>query len=161
MYRTWTRRLEGGCAAWMAKEAWANFQLLTDLQCEEWEPTRIGGRGVIYPSVADHLIFLGYWSWSQGEYFDLIEFDNEGAISEIRPCPHALSQLEIDAMHTLVREALDGATTDAEKRVLARVDERLAATDGAALASGQMGCTDLRPNWHRIALPRADPWTRR
>jgi hypothetical protein len=116
---------------------------------------------VSYSSVSDFLVFKDYWTWTQDEYGNLMVFDSEGMISEIRPCPHMLPTEQISALRVLAQEALAEATTDAERRVLARVDERLAATDGAALASGQEGCTDLPPDWYRASSHREeqDPWT--
>lgn len=109
----------------------------------------------------DHLVFMGYWTWTPEEYFGLIEFDSEGMISRIRPCPHSLTPEQLNELRTLGGEALDAATTDAERRVLTRIGERLAATNGTALASGQQGCTDMPPDWHQGAIQRQDPWTPR
>jgi hypothetical protein len=121
----------------------------------------LDGRGVGYFSSSDFLTFRGYWPWTQDEYFDLIEFDSEGMISHIRPCPHSLSPKQLDELRALAQAALGAATTNAERRMVNRVVERLAGTNGAALASGQGGCTDLPPDWYFGAHPRQNPWTPR
>lgn len=156
----WERTLQLGCAAWIAKESWANVRLVVDSGCKELH--REGSadvRGVSYSSVSDHLIFQGYWPWKEGDHFDLMVFDDAGMISDIHSCPHAISPEQIDALRSIAQEALAEAETDAERRVLTRIDGRLAATNGAALASGQAGCTDLPPGWGRTPVQRTDPWT--
>lgn len=161
-YWTWTRRLEHGCTTWMAKDHWANVQLILDSPCEgERANGYLDGQGLTYFSVSDYLAFRGYWPWTQEEYFNLMVFDDAGMISDIRPCPHALSPEQLDALEVLAHEALREAKTDGEIRVLARVAERLAVTDGAALASGQEGCTDMPPDWHGASIQRQDPWVPR
>ena len=159
---TWRRTLPTGCAVWMTTDRWADVQLIVDSRCEgRREEGYLDGRGVGYFSSSDFLTFRGYWPWTQDEYFDLIEFDSEGMISHIRPCPHSLSPEQLAELRALVQEALEAATTDAERRMLNRVVERLAATNGAALASGQGGCTDLPSDWYQGAHPRQNPWTPR
>jgi hypothetical protein len=146
----------------MAKDRWANVQLAVDSQCEGRRAERyLAGHGVTYSSISDYLAFRGYWPWTQAEYFELMVFDSEGMISDIRPCPHTLSPEQINALEVLAQEALAAATTDGERRVLARVSERLAAANGEALASGQEGCTDMPPDWHNASIQRQDPWTPR
>lgn len=161
-YWTWTRSSDHGCSAWMAKDSWATVQLIVESECEgRRDLGYLEGRGVSYSSVSDFLVFKDYWPWTQHEYHNLIVYDSEGMTSEIRPCPHVLPPEQISALRVLAQEALAEATTDAERRVLARVDERLAATDGAALASGQEGCTDLPPDRYGASSQREeqDPWT--
>jgi hypothetical protein len=158
---TWRRPVRSGCALWMATERWADVRLLVESRCEELEERFLEGRGVTYFSPADHLIFRGYWSWTSEDYLDLMEFDSEGMISRIRACPHSLTSEQLNELRSLVRETLSGATTDAERRVLNRISERLAATNGNALSSGQQGCTDLPPDWYRGSYPEQDPWTPR
>lgn len=159
---TWTRTLPSGCVAWMAKDRWASVQLALDSRCEEErDEGRLDGRGVSYFSSSDFLVFYGYWPWTQEEYHSLIEYDAEGMTSHIRPCPHSLAPEQLHELRALAQGALDAATTDGERRMLTRIAERLAATDGAALASGQSGCTDLPPDWYRGARPRQNPWTDR
>ncbi len=156
---TWRQTLRTGCAAWMATETYADVQLVLGSRCEgPREQRRIDGRGVSYFSVEDFLVFHGYWSWTEDEYFHLIEYDSRGMTSRILPCPHSLSPEQLNELHALAQEALGTATTEAERRVLTRIIERLAATNGAALASGQEGCTDLPPDWYRGSYPEQNPW---
>jgi hypothetical protein len=159
---TWRRTVPTGCAVWMATEQWADVQLIVDSRCEgRPEEGYLDGRGLSYFSSSDFLEFHGYWPWTQEEYFDLIEFDSEGMTSNIRPCPHSLLPDQMDELRVLAREALGSATSDAERRMMARVVERLAVANGAALASGQAACTDLPPDWFRGMHPKQDPWTSR
>jgi hypothetical protein len=158
----WRRILRSGCAAWIATENWADVQLVAGSRCDvQGEETRLDGQGISYLSVSDFLIFHGYWPWTEDEYSHLIEYDSRGMTSRILPCPHSLSAEQLSELRALSRDALGAATTDAERRVMARVSERLAATNGMTLASGQEGCTDLPPDWYRRSFPRHDPWTRR
>jgi hypothetical protein len=146
----------------MAKDRWANVQLILDSPCEgDREEGFLEGRGISYFSSSDFLVFHGFWRWSQEEYFDLIEFDSEGMTSNIRPCPHSLLPEQLDELRVLAQEALEATTTDGERRMISRVVERLSVVNGAALASGQGGCTDLPPDWFRGERPRQDPWTSR
>jgi hypothetical protein len=159
---TWRHKLPHGCAEWTATESGAEVQLLAGSRCEGGtEAIAPGGRGVSYFTGSDFLIFLGYWPWTDDEYSHLIEYDNKGMISRILPCPHSLSQEQLNELRALAHDALDAATTDAERRTMARVTERLAATNGTALASGQGGCTDLPSDWYRGSYPEQDAWTRR
>jgi hypothetical protein len=159
-YWTWTQRLEHGCVAWMAKDEWASVILLINAECEgEREHGNIDGQGLSYLS-GHHLIFRGFWSWTSDDYFERIIYNGEGMISEILLCPHSLSSDQIGAMRMVAQEALAEAASDRERRVLARIDERLAATNGEALASGQFGCTDLPPDWRTNSDWDQDPWER-
>lgn len=156
---TWEHTLTSGCVTWMAKDRWADVQLVLDSRCEgQRGDGYLDGRGISYFSSSDFLVFHGFWPWTQEEYFDLIEYDSEGMTSHIRPCPHSLAREQLDQLRALAQAALDAATTDGERRMLTRVGERLAATDGTALASGQGGCTDLPPDWYRGAHPKQNPW---
>ncbi len=155
----WHRVLRTGCVAWKATENWADVQLIVGSRCEgRGEERRLDGRGVGYFSSSDFLVFRGYWPWTQDEYSNLIEFDNRGMVSRIRPCPHSLSLEQVNELRALAQEALDAATTGAERRMMTRVSERLAETNGATLASGQEGCTDLPPDWYRGSYPQRNPW---
>ena len=159
---TWKRALGEGCVAWMAKDSWADVQLILDSRCEgERGEGLLDGRGISYFSSSDFLVFHEFWPWSQEEYHDLIEYDGEGMTRHIGPCPHSLEPEKLDQLRALAQAALDAATTDGERRMLTRVVERLAATDGTALASGQSGCTDLPPDWYREERQRENPWTDR
>jgi hypothetical protein len=130
----WTPTLQSGCVAWRAKESWASVRLSTDAQeCE-------AGPYLSYFTSSDRLVFRDYWPNDDepGTFF----FDGEGMISGIRPCSHSISPEQLAALRTVVREALAQATTNGERRTLRRIDQRLEATNGAALASAQFGCTD-------------------
>jgi hypothetical protein len=155
---SWERTLHSGCAAWRAKDSYAHVQLVVDVQCEGQRLGYLTGRGISYLSFSDHIVFNGYWPWTQEEYFNLMVFDSEGMISDIRPCPHVLSAEDLGELRVITQEALAAATTEGERRVLTRIDERLAVTNGAALASGQSGCTDLPPNWHNMPMQGHDSW---
>lgn len=159
---TWRRTFDTGCVVWFATERWADVHLVLDTRCDSLPKKRpIGGRGVSYSSSADFLAFHGYWPWTADEYFDLMEFDSRGKISRIGPCPHSLSHEQINELRALAQAALGTATTGAEKRMLTRVVERLGATNGTALASGQGGCSDLPPDWYHGEHLRQDPWAPR
>lgn len=151
---TWRRTLQGGCAVWMATDNWADVHLFVGSRCAEQSE----GQGVGYLSVSDFLVFKGYWPWTSDEYFHLIEFDNRGMISRIRPCPRALSPQQLSELRALAQEALSATTTSAERRMMARVNERLEATNGASLASGQEGCTDLPPDWYNGYVSHENAW---
>ena len=155
----WNRTLETGCAAWMANERWAYVRLVTGQTCEE---RRNGGyvsdRGASYTSFEDHLVFFGYWPWTRDIYYDLLVFE-DGMITDVLPCPNVLPKTDIDQLRWVAQLAISAATTDAERRVVSRLDERLANMDGAALQSTQSGCSDLPRNWSSV--PREDeydPW---
>jgi hypothetical protein len=136
-------------------------QLVVGSRCQEREDRRIDGQGVSYFSNEDFLVFHGYWPWTEDEYFHLIEYDSKGMTSRILPCPHSLSPEQLGELRALAQEALGAGTTDAERRMMTRASERLAATNGTTLASGQEGCTDLPSDWYRGSFPQQDPWTRR
>ena len=144
----------------MATDGWADVQIAIDSQCEgEREGNYLVGRGVVYSSVSDHLVFRGYWPWTPGEYSSRIVYDSQGMTSNILPCPHALSAEQINELRIVAQEALSHATTDAEERVLSRVGQRLAETTGGALASAQEGCTDQSLDYNVRSYPsRYDPW---
>ncbi|WP_332700796.1 hypothetical protein [Devosia sp.] len=156
---TWTRTFKHGCAAWMATDHWADVQLLVDSQCEDKRQSgHIVGRGLSYFSSEDHLTFQDYWPWSEDDHFKLIVFDANGMIASVRPCPYTLSANQIDALRIVAEEAHNEAQTDAERRVLARVKQRLAALNGTGLSSGQLGCTDL-PIARDASIQRENAWT--
>lgn len=142
-YWTWVRPLEGGCAAWTAKQDWASVQLRVRSKCKSG-PTNgyLEGQGLSYLSFEDELVFSGYWPWSQEEHFKLLVFDEAGMLKDVLPCPYSLSAQQIDAMRVVAREAVADARTDSERRVLNRVAQRLAMLGGGNLASGQSGCSD-------------------
>lgn len=152
----WQRRLQSGCASWVvtkldtAVDGGAEVNLSTDpANCED-------GPGVSYDTDADYLVFKNYWPWPMDQSF--VIFDQHGNGAGYRPCPHTLSPEQIAQMRAVAQEANTGATTDAERRTLRRVDQLLAATDGAALASGQFGCTDLPTSIDAGVDRREDTW---
>ena len=162
-YWTWIYRVENGCVAWMAKPDWADVQVVVESRCEgQRELGYLEGKGLGYSSVSDYLHFRGYWPWTSKMWSDMLEFDDEGMLAggNIHPCPYALTQDQIEAMRVVAAEALSAATTDGERRMLTRVVERLAATNGQALSSSQFGCTDrpLDPT-KRATAKEVDPWT--
>lgn len=160
---SWSRNFEHGCVAWSAKEAWASVFVLVNSQCEgRGDPGFLNGKkGLSYISVQDHLVFRGYWPWTSKMWSDMLEFDDEGMLTggNIHPCPYTLTQDQIEAMRVVATEALSAATTDGERRLLSRVMERLAVTNGEALSSSQQGCTDepLDPT-ERASVDEVDPW---
>jgi hypothetical protein len=93
-----------------------------------------------YRTSSDRLVFRDYWPNDDepGTFF----FDSKGMISGIRPCSHSISPEQLTALRAVAQEALVEATTDRERRTLRRIDQRLEATNGAALASAGHGCTD-------------------
>ncbi len=152
----WARQLEHGCATWSAKDSYASVLISTDpTNCED-------GPGLYYFTVQDFLVFRNYWPWSSDDYAALISYGSEGMIESIAPCPHTLSFDQISLMRVVAHEALAAASTDAERRTVERVIERLGSTDGG-LASNQSGCTDLPENWWRAdhSGVRQDTWRNR
>jgi len=132
-YWTWTRNSEQGCAAWMAKESWADVQLIVGSRCKgARENGYLAGQGLGYFSSTDELVFRGYWPWSIEYYSGLIVYDDEGMTKEIRPCPYSLSAEQVARMQRVAQEALAGAQTDGERRVLARVARRLSVLEHRA-----------------------------
>lgn len=156
LYWTWTRTSDHGCAAWMAKSNWASVQILVHSKCKGVrEAGYLPGHGLLYSSVEDELVFLGYWPWSQEEYSRRLVSDEAGMIKGVLPCPYDLSAQQINAMQIVAREAEAGARTDGEKRVLSRVARRLAALRGRKLSSSQSGCSDRGD-----AMEANDVWIR-
>lgn len=144
---TWTRNLELGCSSWMAKESWASVQLVVDTQCGDEHPTQfLEGRGVSYLSFEDHLVFHGYWPWTPEDHSKRMLFDSRGMSTGMLPCGHSLSASQLSELRIFARKAYNETRTAEEKRVLARVIERLAVVGNKPLRSGQGGCTDM-PNW--------------
>lgn len=150
---SWRRTLEHGCADWSATQQWAVTQLSVDrAKCE-------GGPGLSYQTGVDYLVFQNYAPLLQGELTARLTFDSQGQAAW-RQCPFSLSSAQLQALRTIAHEALARATTDAERRTFTRIDELLAATDGAALVSGQFGCTDemAQTNQRLGVSPRVDTW---
>ncbi len=156
----WTRNLAHGCAAWSANERWAGVTLLVGSRCERQRQSGLlEGRGLTHLSFEDSLEFQGYWPWSSELYSKLLVFDEKGMIKTVLPCPYTLTAGQIGDMRTVATEAYAKAETDAERRVLARVRQRLAALTGVGLASGQSGCTDFTGRYD-VPLPKYDSWRR-
>ena len=159
---TWSDNLTHGCVVWMAKSDWADVQILVETQCEGRRVEGyLEGKGLGYFSGTDYLLFRGYWPWTSKMWSDMLQFDDEGMLTgdNIHPCPFSLSQDQIDKMRVVVKEALAKTLTKGERRMLNRVDERLAATDGAALSSSQAGCTDQPLDLaKRASAVDVDPW---
>lgn len=145
---SWTRRLEHGCASWTAGTAvtaWYKVRLSVDpVNCRE-------GPGLSYQAWADgpyqsyggldQIVFLNYWPWTPEDERNGMIFDSNGMWVGVRPCPHTLSPEQISALRVVAQEARARARNESEARTLDDIDQRLAATDGAALKSGQDGCT--------------------
>ena len=132
---TWNRNLAHGCAAWSANERWAGVTLLVGSRCERQRQSGLSeGRRLSHLSFQDRLVFQGYWPWSSELYSKLMVFDEKGMIKTVLPCPHTLTAGQIGDMRTVATEAYTRAETDAERRVLARVRQRLAALTGVGLA---------------------------
>lgn len=155
---TWTRNLAHSCAAWSGNERWAHVTLLVGSRCDGSRRSGLrDGRGLSHLSFEDHLEFQGYWPWSAELHSKLLVFDEKGMIKTVLPCPYTLTAEQIEGMRTVAAEAYARAETDGERRVLARVRQRLAALSGVGLATGQFGCTDSTAR-RDVPLPRYDSW---
>ncbi len=156
----WDQETANGCISWMGQEKWVSVELLLNTTCKEWgAPEFRDSQRLSYSSTTDEITFHGYWPWSSGIFGELIVFDGEGNWVEALPCPHSLPQKQINAMEVVASEALRHTKTDGERRVLSRIKERLAKTDGSALSSSQRGCSDrpLDPQ-KRNELGKVNPW---
>ena len=146
-YWTWTWRLERGCVAWSAKESYAHVWLLPGSRCEgERENSYAPSAGISYFTVTDEIVFVRYWP--------------EGESYGGNPCPHAISEAQIAELRNLTSEAIGRATTQAQRRVLRRVDERRAAVNGGALMTNGGWCSDLtQQDWDPgLERVRIDAW---
>lgn len=149
----WQRTSELGCATWMATDGYAVVQLSVDpADCEQ-------GRGLRYFTVQDFLVFRNYWPWPMDQ--PTYTFDDRGMINGVLSCPYSLSQGQIDQLRIVTQGAKVQATTDAERRTLARVDHLLSETDGAALSSWQLGCIDIPADAEPWPTRREDTWANR
>ncbi|NOX96426.1 MAG: hypothetical protein GXP04_15440 [Alphaproteobacteria bacterium] len=153
----WNQNVERGCIAWVAKESYAVVYVFVDEKCDgerDWEFFQ-DKLGVDYTSFSDQLLFMGYSSWKpnsvkgeNGEYLDWPEY-----------CPYSLSQSQINAIRAVVTDVLGLALTDGERRMLHRVDKRLAKTDGSALRVSYLGCVDVVNDRKRNESGlKVDPW---
>jgi|GEM_PF-5275731 len=157
---TWTRELEHGCIAWMAKDSWASLQLIVDSPClGDRQTGYLDGKGLTYFSVEDILVFKDYWPWSSEIYNDLFVFDEAKMEKVVLPCPYVLSSDQIEAIRLVAVEALQSAKTDGERRMLTRVRERLAVMTGDALEPSQGVCADRpRGRDENGRMITTDPW---
>ncbi len=154
---TWTQELKHGCTSWIAKEKWAYVELLVEAKCNgEIGPNASKGRGVSYSTPNDYLIFQGYWPWSANEYFDRIIADSEDNLNAVRSCGYQLSAKQLMDLRIVGQKAFDQAQTPGERRVLARIKERLANIGSGPLSISQVGCVDLPLEGKRP--PPADVW---
>jgi hypothetical protein len=129
----------------MAVEAWASVELSVDTPCKN--VPEIGspkGKDLTYLSFEDNIVFNNYWPWTSEIYDKLIVYDKRGMVLKTLPCPNVLTQLEIAEMRATVSAVSGSNITNAEKRVLSRIVERLSRVDGRSLSSFQDGCSD----WH-------------
>lgn len=142
----------------MAVEAWASVELSVDTPCKTVPQIGYsGGKGLTYFSVEDDLIFKNYWSWTPEIYDKLIVYDNRGMVVRTLPCPNMLTQPEIAEMQAAASAVSASNLTNAERRVLRRIGERLGRVDGRSLSSRQEGCSDWRDG--EEIRQRVDPWT--
>jgi hypothetical protein len=134
---TWSRPVGAGCTAWMAKDKWASVLVLLDSHCDEDFAALLGkATGVQYSTTFDEMIFVGYWP----------RVREPGG----RPCPQSISNEGIAELRTLSARAVTGAKTEGERRVLRRIDERLARVNGANLQTHRSGWCDDSPQRTRV-----------
>jgi hypothetical protein len=142
----------------MAVKAWASVELSVDTPCKA--VPEIGnprGKGLSYLSFEDNLIFNNYWPWTPEIYDKLIVYDSRGMVVKTLPCPNVLTQPDIAEMQATASAASESNVTDAEKRVLSHIAQRLSRVDGRSLSSSQDGCSDWRDG--EDAGQKVDPWT--
>lgn len=154
-YWTWKRSAGAGCLSWLAVEDWASVGLLVDKPCEV-VPLGGSGKGLSYFSVGDYLVFKGYWPWSPEIHDKLIVYDDRGMFVRTLPCPNSLSRAAIAKMKAVALAGAASASTAAEKRVIARILERLTHTERDALSVRQDGCSDWREGEDNRR--KIDPW---
>jgi hypothetical protein len=142
---SWQRRVEHGCADFSTSDgSMAAVRLSVDpAQCgvggRTLEACEGCGRGLIF-FAENYMFFQNYWPWTREDSANGPIFNSNGMWIANRPCPHSLSPEQLATVRAVAREALAEATTDLERRTLERIDQILAATNGAALGSGQHGC---------------------
>ncbi len=157
----WQQPVEGGCVDWMAQEAWVDARVQVETECVERGTTEYGEvNGLSYSSSFDEITFHGYWPWSPNTSYDLMVFDEDGNWIETEPCPHELAEADLRKLRAVVEQALQISSSQGETKVLGRVEERLAMTDGTGLAVSQFGCSHRPddPSWRDTAA-RPNPWT--
>jgi len=145
----WQRRVAHGCVDFTAADQGLTetshvVRLSVDpARCGGSERTFVGcercGPGLWFAG-EEYMFFQNYWPWTREDSSNGPIFDSNGMWIANRPCPHALSPEQLAQLRLVANEALAQATTDLERRTLERIDRVLAATNGAALESGQHGC---------------------
>jgi len=157
----WSRNVEQGCVAWSAKESYAVVFVLVDAQCGgPRDPGFLDDKiGVKYESYSDQLLFIGYSSWKPDSMRDIVRDEDGKSLRWLERCPYSLSQSQIDAIRVVVTDVLGLTLTDGERRMLHRVDKRLAETDGSALRVSYLGCVDVVNDRERNESGlKVDPW---
>jgi hypothetical protein len=141
----------------MAVKAWASVVLSVNTPCKTVpEIGSPSGKGLTYLSFEDNLVFNNYWPWTPEIYDKLIVYDSRGMVVKTLPCPNVLTQPEIAEMQATASAVSESNVTDAEKRVLSRIAERLSRVDGTSLSSFQDGCSDWQDG--EDARQKVDPW---
>lgn len=77
------------------------------------------------------------------EYDRQIIADSEKEVRPDRSCGYQLSAKQLTELRKVGQDALDQAQTPGEKRVLARINERLANLGNGPLSIRQEGCVDI------------------
>jgi hypothetical protein len=158
----WQRRVAHGCVDFSAADmGWTDPALAVRLSVD---PARCGGGrrtaavcetcgpGLMYFG-DNYMFFQNHYRYTREDGWNAPIFDSNGMWVASRPCPYSLSPEQLATMRLVAQEALARATTDLERRKLERIDQILAATDGAALESAQHGCS---PVIRRGPSPEAD-----
>lgn len=141
----WSRNVEHGCAAWVAKEPYAVVYIFADAQCDGPRETGFldSRNGVQYTSFSDQLLFLGYSDWDPDPIEDVARDEDGNSLSWPERCPYEVTQSQIDALRIVVAELFNFDLTDGERRILLRVDAKLSEIDGSALRVSYQGCVDV------------------
>ena len=155
-YWTWKQPAGVGCLSWLAVENWASVTLFADKSCETVPEIGSGAKGLSYFSIEDKLVFKGYWPWSPEIYDRLVVYDERGMFVRTLPCPNSLPKAAIAEMKAVAVAGAATASTDAEKRIIKRIMERLTRTESDALSAQQDGCSDWREG--QDSDRKADPW---
>lgn len=139
----WSDKLKTGCTAWMASERWISVQLITNSDCSaDVRHGRVRGKRVSYVDFSDELEFREYGLWSLNIRDELSVFDSQGKFLGFLPCPHEIKPEDISNMKLLSKEASIVATTNGERQIMERIEQRFENIDISALSSSQFGCTD-------------------
>lgn len=120
----WRRTVHNGCAKWMAMDSWTTVAL-----AQSDEGCNGKGGSLNYASFGDEVVF----DWGRGDW------------AGGSPCPFTVPASEIAAYIRVAREARNAASTDAERAMLVKIEQRLAKTDGNKLTTDSTGgCNDLK-----------------